>query len=260
MEKLGKIFIRISGKKGNFDLSPQNFDIRELAELLQQVEHLLFATAKKDRSLTSYQVSEGSVIHTFSTTQQTAISFNAWLRKIENEDYSLNFLEPATARAFEALAANARNNDYYYQVYTSVSDNHAFIIDKNTKFKKNEDIWVDAEFYLYGTIVDAGGKNRANIHLDTKEWGVIKVSATIQQLESYELNPLYKSYGVRVLGKQHLKTGEMDKSSLQLLEMQGFRPIFEEDYIKSLIQKAKKNWSDVDDADQWLKTTRGYGT
>ncbi|GEM_PF-4730396 len=35
--------------------------------------------------------------------------------------------------------------------------------------------WSEAEFYFYGTLKDDGGKNKANIHLDTDDYGYIAI-------------------------------------------------------------------------------------
>jgi len=34
---------------------------------------------------------------------------------------------------------------------------------------------VDAEFYFYGVLTNAGGKNKVNIHLDTEEFGSLTI-------------------------------------------------------------------------------------
>jgi hypothetical protein len=153
----------------------------------------------------------------------------------------------------------AEKNDYLYEIGTSFSTDSKISITKDTKFIRSTEVWADAEFYFYGSIVDAGGKGKANIHLDTKEFGLLKIEASKKMLSEYESNPLYKSYGVRVKGKQNIKSSEIDKSTLQLLEIIGYNPSFKEDYLQSLINKAKNSWADVKDADEWLQSTRGYG-
>jgi hypothetical protein len=42
VEKIGEIEIRIVGKTGDKKLTPENFDIKYIASLLQDVEDLLF--------------------------------------------------------------------------------------------------------------------------------------------------------------------------------------------------------------------------
>lgn len=260
MEKSGLIEIRITGRKGNFDLNPDNYDIREIIEVLQNAENLLFPNAKKDRPTISYEIAEGSVKHMVKTTLQAVIGFNAILAQIKADNYAIDFLESPTARALEYFQQEAQKNNYEYEIKTSISDESKISITKDTKFIRSEEIWVDAEFYFYGTIVDLGGKGKANVHLDTKEYGLLKIESTKTLLSNYENNPLYKPYGIRAIGKQNIKSGEIDKNSLRLSDIIDYNPSYKEDYIQSLITKAKKSWSDVADADEWLQNIRGYGT
>jgi len=63
VEKIGHLEIRISGTKGNIDLKPDTYDVRELIAVLESSEDLLFPNEKKGRPLISYQLEEGSVKH-----------------------------------------------------------------------------------------------------------------------------------------------------------------------------------------------------
>ena len=259
MEKIGQIEIRVKGNKGSLELSPNNYDIKEIIDVLQNAENLLFPNSKKERPIITYEIEEGSVRHIIKTTLQAIIGFNAILAQIILENYSIDFLESPTARAFEFFQKESQKNNYEYEIKTSLSEETKIIINRNTKFNRSEEVWVDAELYFYGIIVDAGGKNKANVHLDTKELGLLKIDASKELLTNFENNPLYKPFGVRATGKQNIKTGEIDKNSLRLIDIINYNPSFKEDYIKSLIKKAKKSWSDVTDADEWLENIRGYG-
>ena len=259
MEKTGQIQIKVKGRKGNFDLNPDNYDIRELAEVLSHIENLLFPNSKKDRPGIFYDMQEGSVRHVFKTSLQAVIGFNALLAQIKAENYSIDFLDHQTAKAFEFFQEDARKNNFEYEIGTSISEDTKVLIHKDTRLVRTEEIWADAEFYFYGVIVDAGGKGVANIHLDTKEFGLLKIAASKTLLANYENNPLYKHYGVRAKGKQNTETGEIDKGSLELLDIIDYNPTFNEDYINALIHKARNSWADVHDADDWLQNVRGYG-
>lgn len=259
MENHGQIEIKVSGKKGSLELNPDNYDIRDIIEVLQHAEHLLFPNAKGNRPPITYEMAEGSVRHIIKTTLQTVIGFNALLGQIKAEGYSIDFLESPTAIAFESFQKASQKNGFEYEIKTSISDETKIVINKTTKFIRSEEIWVESELYLYGTVVDAGGKGKANVHLDTKEYGLLKIDASKELLANHENNPLYKAYGVRAIGKQNIKTGEIDKVSLRLIEIIDYSPSYNESYIKSLIGKARKSWSDVKDADEWLENIRGYG-
>lgn len=47
MEKIGDIEFIVSGKSGNQDLTPDNYDIKHIASLMQNVEDLFFPNNKK---------------------------------------------------------------------------------------------------------------------------------------------------------------------------------------------------------------------
>jgi len=55
----------------------------------------------------------------------------------------------------------------------------------------------DGEFYFYGKGTNAGGKDKANIHIYTEGMGTIRVQTPISFLEKYEDNILCKTLGVR---------------------------------------------------------------
>lgn len=258
MEKTGHIEIHISGKKGSIGLTPDSYDIRDIINILQNAENLLFPGSKKERPVISYNIEEGSVKHIIKTSLQAIISFNAILAQVEANNYSIDFLESGTAKAFEFFQETAQKQDVEFTISTSVQNTAKVFVNHKTKFIQSAEVWVDSEFYFYGTIVDAGGKGKANVHLDTKDYGLLKIDSSKELLSNYENNPLYKNYGVRAVGKQNMNTGEIDKGSFRLIEIIDYNPAFKEDYITSLIKKASKSWEGVTDADEWLQNIRGY--
>ncbi|MCB0453871.1 MAG: hypothetical protein KDC62_00615 [Aequorivita sp.] len=255
MEKIGEIEIRVVGKSGNQDLSPGNYDIKHIASILQNVEDILFPTNKKDRPIITYDIQEGSVRHIFKTTIQTVIGFSAVLSQVQANE-SIDFLELKTARAIENIQNLSRQKNYEFQIKTSLNDRFELTINPNTKFIRTENIWVDAEFYFYGILKDAGGKSKANIHLDTDDFGYLSIETGEEFLKEREENLLYKKYGVRAKGKQNIETGEIDTKSLQLIELIDYQPKFDNDYLNSLIKKAKDSWKNIN-PDEWLLNLRG---
>jgi hypothetical protein len=255
VEKIGEIEIRVAGKSGNQDLSPDNYDIKHIASILQNVEDLLFPSNKKDRPIITYNIQEGSVRHVFKTTIQTVIGFSAVLSQVQ-ANKSIDFLELKTARAIENIQNLSRQKNYEFQIKTSLNDSSELTINPNTKFIRAENIWVDAEFYFYGILKDAGGKSKANIHLDTDDFGYLSIETGEEFLKEREENLLYKKYGVRAKGKQNIETGEIDTKSLQLIELIDYQPKFDNDYLNSLIKKARHSWKNVN-PDEWLLNLRG---
>lgn len=255
MEKIGDIEIKVVGKSGNQDLSPENFDIKHIAIILQNVEDLLYPNSKKERPVITYDIQEGSVVHLFKTSIQAVIGFSAVLSQIQANG-SIDFLELKTARAFENIQNLSLQKDYEFQIKTSLNNKYELTINPTTKFFRTENIWVDAEFYFYGILKDAGGKSIANIHLDTQDYGYLSIETAEDFLRERKENLLYKRFGVRASGKQNIETGEIDTKSLRLIELIDYHPNFDKDYLGSRIKKAKRSWKDID-PDKWLVELRG---
>jgi hypothetical protein len=255
MEKKGYIEIVISGKKGNLDLSPDNFDIKEIIVLLEQVDSLLFPNEKGNRPVIGYAIEQGSVKHLFKTTIQAIIGFNAILGQI-NSVQNIDFLDLPTAQAIEEFQNIAVKRDYLFAIKTSLAETSELTIDKSTHFYRNSAIWADAEFYFYGKITNAGGKEKANIHILTEDLGTVRIETPIEFLEKQEDNILYKTFGIRAVGKQHSETGEIDKSSLKFVEILDYRAVYDEKYLQALRQKA--TWLKRINPDLWLNEIRGY--
>lgn len=255
MDKIGDIEIRVIGKSGHQDLRPDNYDIKHIATILKTVEDLLFPTNKKDRPLVTYNIEEGSVRHIFKTSVQTVIGFSAILSQIQ-ESGSIDFLDLKSARAIESIQSLSRQKEYEFQFKTSLKSDYELVINPTTHFQRLENLWVDAELYFYGTIKDAGGKSKANIHIDTSDYGYISVETGEDFLKGQEENLLYKKFGVRAKGLQNLETGEVDTKSLKIIELIDYEPKYDADYISNLIHKARNSWRNVN-PDEWLNDLRG---
>ncbi len=256
MEKIGSIEIRIVGSKGNLNLTPENYDIREIITMLESAESLLFPSDKKDRPTISYKIEEGSVKHIFKTSLQYIIGFNAVIGQIAVSK-NIDFLDLNSAKAFENIQNIAVKRDFVFSLKTSVENTNEILIDKSTKFYRTEAVWVDAEFYFYGKVTNAGGKDKANIHVYTEDLGTIRIQTPISFLEQYSENLLYKTFGVRATGKQQSETGELDTSTLKFIEIIDYQTSYDEQYLKSLREKAKRKWLGNINPDVWLNEIRG---
>lgn len=256
MEKIGYIEIRITGSKGNLALSPDNYDIREIISILENAENLLYPGDKKDRPTISYKIEEGSVKHVLKTSIQYIIGFNAIIGQL-NQVQNIDFLDDSTAKAFENIQDISAKRDYVFSIRTSLPETNEVLVDKTTHFYRTEAIWADAEFYFYGKLTNAGGKDKANIHIVTEELGTVRIQTPIAFLEQYNENLLYKTFGIRATGKQHSETGEIDTSTLKFVELVYYQPKYDELYLKKLRDKAKKSWLGNINPDSWLREIRG---
>lgn len=256
MDKIGFIEIRITGSKGNLDLTPDNYDIREIISILENAENLLYPSDKRDRPNISYKIEEGSVKHIIKTSIQYIIGFNAIIGQV-NQVQNIDFLDLNSAKAFENIQDIAAKRNYVFSIKTSLDQTNEVRIDRTTSYYRTEAIWADAEFYFYGKVTNAGGKDKANIHIYTEEIGTVRIQTPISFLEQYDENMLYKTFGIRATGKQHSETGEIDTSTLKFIELVVYQPKYDEKYLKSLRDKAKKSWLGSINPDNWLNNIRG---
>lgn len=255
MGQLGQIEIHIVGKKGNNLLAPDNYDIREIALLLKNIEDLLYPGMKGNRPTISYKIESGSVRNLFSVTKQAETAFAAIVAMVALTQ-SIDDLELPSARAIEQIQTMAIKNNYDFEFKTAESDECLLQITPNTHFYRSESMWVEAELYFYGTLVDAGGKDKSNIHLETKDFGTIVVSVDRETLKNEERNLLYKEYGLQAIGKQNIVTGEIDRSSLKLLKIIDYNPTFDKNYLNGLINKVGNRFDGID-VDEYISKIRG---
>ncbi len=256
MKSENYIEIKISGFKGNMEITSDNFDIKELVEVIEQTERMLFPTNRKERPLVSYHIEDGSIRNIFKTSAQTIIGFSALLGQIESKQ-SIDFLELNTAKAIETFQETAVKKDYTFEIRTSLPKSSKVKIDKQTYFYRTKENWVEAEFYFYGKIINVGGKEKASIRLYTNEFGILTIQTPQKFLADIENNILYKTFGIRAKGRQNTETGEFDYSSLSFIDLINYDLIYNEKYLGKLREKAKK-WIKNVNPDELLKNIRGY--
>lgn len=256
MQEFGRIEIKVSGRIGDTPLSPDNFDIREIGALFGVVETLLYPNSKATRAPITYSLEAGSVRNIFKTTKQSAATFVTILNLV-NQTGNLDSLDFPTARAFQEVQKSAVRNDFRYEFGSPDYDVPFLEISSSTAFHINDNLWADVEFYFYGTVINAGGKDKTNIHLLTKDNGVLIIDTPKEVLQDRKENILYKHFTVRAKGRQNIATHEIDPSSLMLLDMSTFDPNYSEQYLNNLIRKASPRWKEIRDVDQWLSRIRG---
>lgn len=255
MGQLGQIEIHVVGQKGNNPLTPDNYDIKEIISLLSNIEPLLYPGMKGNRPDIAYRIESGSVKNIFTVTKQAETTFAAVALLVASSQ-SIDALELPSAKAIEQIQTMAKKNNYDFEFKTAGNDDSLLKITPTTQFYRSEALWADAELYFYGTLVDAGGKDKSNIHLETKNFGTIVITADRETLKNEERNLLYKEYGIRAVGKQNVETGEVDKSSLKLLEIIDYAPAFDGDYLNGLIKKVGDRFKGID-VDAYISEIRG---
>lgn len=256
MDNSGRVEIRVTGKVGNELLSPENFDIREIKGLFDVVETLLYPSQKVARAPISFSMENGSVRNIFKTSLQSAATFMTIVSLVQKVG-SLDVLDLNTARALYEVQKSAVRTGFVYEFGKPEDETPTLTISNKTSYHINENLWADAEFYFYGTLINAGGKDKSNIHLQTKDNGVIILATEREFLQDQKDNLLYKQFMVRASGKQNITSGLIDTSSLHLIDLTPYDPAYNEQYILRLIKRASNKWADIVDADDWISELRG---
>ena len=252
MENTNYIEIIFEGNKGSEKLTPLNYDIKEVKKFLDVVE-LFF---EKDRGTITFAIEAGSVKHKLFVPIAFAVMFNASVAFINNGEESK--VPQNLMNGFRKLSDICRQSNYEATIKTSVSNTNLLRVDKDTKFKNTSNNIVMTEFNFIGEIVDAGGKSNPNIHLDTAEYGVLTIKSDKEYLSNFSENLLYKKFSVMAQGLADLQTGEPDKTTLQLISMQEFNPVYNEAKFADHFRQTSSNWNNVEDIDSWLDLVRGY--
>ena len=254
MNNTREIVFDLKGEHNNAPLSVDNNDIDIQYELLSYAVRLFRADNTKELQSPTFKICEGSVKNIFRASAETVAKFAGVLSLVSMQTDGVLPLDNKTAQVFEEMQTFVRKNNFTLGITTNFSD-AAVTITPQSNYRRKPELWVIAEKYYYGKIVDAGGVTDANIHLDTS-YGRFTIHSDEQTLKSIR-HPLYNNFGVRVRVRQNPNTGEIDESSMELIELTKYNPKFDLAYLRSLQKKATPIWSNVD-VDKYLQEVRGY--
>ncbi|GMU21929.1 MAG: hypothetical protein AMXMBFR13_20170 [Phycisphaerae bacterium] len=116
--------------------------------------------------------------------------------------------------------------------------------------------WVKVEKYLFGTVVDMGGAQKANVHIRLDDSGdVVLIGSNQDYLRDQEENRLYRKVLVRVQADQHYRTGKL--RNLRLLSFEDYEPQYSERALERFAEVGRQAWADVPDGPEWLRRLRG---
>lgn len=249
MKEFGYIEIRVN------DVSPNAFDISDVMELLKNAENLLYPNERKIRPIISYEVKEGSTRNIIKTLIGPVLAVNAVLGQIQIEN-SIDSIDSTQAKAIENIQEWAAKKNHELVIKTSVKESAFLGMSQHTKYYRSENLWLDSDLYLYGKVTSMGGKTSPNLHLATDDYGTVIIQTTEEVLANEKENKLYKLVGVHVRAKQNVKSGQLDKNEVKLLDFVDYKQEYDSDYLSELINQASKTWAEIPDTDQWLAEIR----
>lgn len=253
MKTMGTLKVVLKGTIGGAELSPTNMDSQDLIVLLQSVNAVL--GLGKEGARVAFET--GSLKIIFLALATAIASAEALLAGVQATG-NIDSIEHGKASALESLQRLADKKSYSIDFFAGSEDNAILAINSSTLYLQKESAAISTQFRLYGYIVDAGGKESANIHLNTKEHGILVIAVDKRELEKIEGNILYKQFCIIADGKQNSSTFEIEKSSLKFVSMEPWGVKDPLIYLQEILAKPKDGWADVEDPENWLREFRGY--
>lgn len=128
-------------------------------------------------------------------------------------------------------------------------------IDASSNFHQVDSVWVHVEKYVYGKVVDIGGKTTANVHLELESGETMKISSSQFLLADDDKNRLYRNALLHINAEQNMTTGKL--RNMTLIGFETNQPKFDENEFNLMVEKGTKAWGDIPDVNAWLETLRG---
>jgi hypothetical protein len=247
VEEQGYIELRVKNRDNS--LIPNTVDINEVKEFISDIESFLFPSRKEkqNRPHISYDIEKGSVKHKFFLPISIVILFNGLTTEIRNRN-NIDFLDYKRQTIIDKFQKRAITKGYIIEFNNSLSETSSLIIDYSSEFEMIAPTFYESEFYLYGEIYQEGGKS-PNLHISTKKYGNITVSATKKQIMDGN-KKTYKPYGIKVRGKKSFKDDKL--SDLELIDFIQYKPVFDRSLLNKVIDKATVNLSKITNVDTWI--------
>ena len=254
VEDQGYIELRVRNRDNT--LTPKDVDINEVKEFISDVESFLYPNRKEkqNRPHISYDLEEGSARHKFFLPITAVILFNGLTSEIKNRN-NLDFLDYKRQSIIDKFQKKAVKEGYLIEFNNSISKEPSLIIDYSTSFEMIAPTFYESEFYLYGEIYQEGGK-LPNLHISTKKYGNLTISATKEQIMDGE-KKTYKPYGIKVRGKKSFENDQL--SDLELIEFILYQPVFNKSLLEKVIEKASVNLSKITNVDAWIDDLKTEG-
>jgi hypothetical protein len=237
-------------------LTPETVDLPTLRLFLEEVETLVKGNVLSETlSQSRVKIEEGSLKVVALVSTLLAADVQTDLAKL-NETGDLDTIQPKRAAIIEQWQSRARRLPH--RAYAVGDGRQPKVrIESTTSFQHgSEKSWVAVEKYLTGRVVDVGGKQNPNVHIVLSDSGTdLVVQATEQQLADEKENQLYKEVTLHVQAEQHLRTKAL--RNIRLVQFLPRSADVDEDALKSLWEKGRDAWKDVESPTDWVEKLRG---
>lgn len=254
-----RLYFSVKDTIDGVQVTPENVPLKLIIELADAMNRFIYGKAKSTGEV-SVSIKKGSfaIVAPASPVTQSAISDYRIVKKTG----VLDNIDPIRARIIRDLQIKAQKDEN--RIYTISDKEHInidnrydeLVISKETDYKTiRTDQWVLTETYMYGMIVDIGGKTKTNVHLVLENGDTIVLNADSKQIEKDEINRVYRKQLIRVMAEQNLETKKYRNE--RLLDFVEYDPKFDEKRFNEISKKVRNSWADVPDVLAWIENVRG---
>lgn len=254
MEPLNELRFAVSDRINDAEVGPRHVPLSLLGEFQKDVsEFLRGSTRDVDPSAVLVAVEDGSLA-LVATGLMAATSLWSDLDRLRSPD-SLSLIDPRRAAVVERWQATARQNPHRKYRVADAGARVSLSVDASSDFRRVEEVWVSVEKFVHGKVIDWGGKNKPNVHLEMADGTVLIVSAQQKLLAQEEQNRLYRAALLHISAEENLLTGALRNPVL--LAFEAHQPAYDEAEFQQMVRRGTAAWSDVPDASDWVEDLRG---
>ncbi len=239
------------------EITPATIGLARFNEFNRQVETFIAGAEKLKVDDVQVRVVEGSYKIIGALPVATMNALEPDLRTLQRQD-SLGEIDPKRAELIAKWQARSKSNpELSYQIKPIETAIEPIVLSINTDYRIGEIVpWVKVEKYLFGTVMDMGGVNKANVHIRLEDTGqVVLVGSNQGYLKEHSNDRLYHKVLARVEADQHYRTREL--RNLRLLSFEDYAPVYDEAALDRFAEAGRNAWADVPDAAAWVHHLRG---
>ena len=239
------------------DITPATIGLSRFNEFNQQVQDFIAGSEKLKLDKVHVHIENGSYKLVVLLPLVISAALEPDLHSLQRQD-ALGEIDPKRAEIVSKWQARSKNHeDLSYAIRPVGLQTEPIELSRTTDFRVGAIIpWVKVEKYLFGTVMDMGGVQKANVHIRLDDTGqVVRIGSNQSYLKDQHDNRLYRKALVRVEAEQHHKTGQL--RNLRLLSFEDYEPSYNESALDRFISTGTQAWSDVPDAAGWVRELRG---
>lgn len=254
MNKDNELRFAINDRIEDVELSPARVPLALLGEFQRDVSDFLKGSSRDvDTTHVLVSIEEGSLaLRAVGLLAATTLWLD--LESLKFPD-ALSRIDKKRASVIERWQTLARLQPSRRYTVNNQDKKTIFTVNSTTNYDCAEDSWVNVEKYLYGKIVDWGGKTKANVHIELDTGGTEIVESSQILIAQEEHNLVYRQATLRVSAEENLETGGL--RNLRLLAFEHHHPKYDDNEFKQMVERGTQAWEGVDNL--WLESLRGNG-